>query len=81
MIERGWYDEHWRLLVYRVLLEFRHTANRLSHEQGLPAVARWLGKAEGLARGIVPQHMELVFNPVDGTLAIVESGQYNESKM
>ncbi|MGC8639917.1 MAG: hypothetical protein ACP5XB_08595 [Isosphaeraceae bacterium] len=49
--------------------------------QGLPAVARWLGKAEGLARGIVPQHMELVFNPVDGTLAIVESGQYNESKM
>lgn len=81
MIERGWYDEHWRLTVFPVLREFRHTANQLLRDQGLPAVCSWLGKAEGLARGIVPQQLELVFNPADGTLEVVEGGRYNDSRV
>jgi hypothetical protein len=81
MIERGWYEERWELTVYPVLREFRHTANQLLRDQGLPAVVTWLGKAEGLARGIVPQQLELMFNPADGTLAVVEGGRYKDSRV
>ena len=81
MIERGWYDERWELTVYPVLREFRHTANQLLREQGLPAVHTWLGKAEMLARGIVTQHLDLVFNPAEKSLAIIQADRYNESRV
>lgn len=73
MIERGWYYEKWELRVYSVLSEFRHAANRLLREQGLPAVALWLKSSDRAGWVERCQRVDLVFNPTDESLTIQES--------
>jgi hypothetical protein len=81
MIEAGWYGEHWELRVYPVLREFRHVANRLLLEQGLPDLARWLRKVESVSKGITTQRSMLVFNPAEGSLMVRESGEHESSRV
>ena len=73
MVEAGWYDEKWELLVYPVLSECRHTANRLLREQGMPAVVRWLKSSDRAGWVERSRRVELVFSPADASLAIQES--------
>ena len=73
MVERGWYDERWELTVYPVLAEFRHLANRRLREQGLPAVARWLRASDRAGGDPRPRRIELLFDPVNGSLVDQES--------
>ena len=73
MLEGGWYCESWRLTVYPVLSEFRHLANRLLSEQGLPAIAGWLRSSGCAGWSERLQRIELVFGPVDGSLVVRES--------
>jgi hypothetical protein len=75
VIEGGWYDERWELTVYPVLRELRYVANRLLHERGFPALALWLRKAQGQARGMLEERLELVFNPAEQSLEANESSR------
>jgi hypothetical protein len=72
MIEYGFFDEGWELHVYPVLSEYRSRANRLLREQGLPAIANWLGSSGRAGWMAVPRRVELVFGPADGSLEIRE---------
>lgn len=72
MVDMGWYDEKWELSVYPVLVEFRHVANQLLRDQGLPAVARWLRSAERAGWGMKSRWIVLVFNAAAGSLAASE---------
>ena len=73
MLDRGWYNEGWKVTVYPVLCEYRHLANLLLQEQGLPALARWLGSSGNAGWGAKSQCVALVFGPSDGSLAVRES--------
>lgn len=73
LIERGWYDEKWELHVYPVVRELRHLANGLLRERGLPLVLQWLRSLEQPGWLAREQRIELVFNPVEGTLSAQES--------
>ncbi|WP_165071412.1 hypothetical protein [Paludisphaera rhizosphaerae] len=68
MIQSGWYDEKWELFAYPVLAEFRHPANRLLRETGLPAVASWLKSSDRAGWTATWRRIELIFNPVDESL-------------
>jgi hypothetical protein len=72
MVQDGWYEEKWELRVNPVLPEFRHPANRLLREEGLPAIVRWL-KSSGRAGWTATWHrIDLVFDPAEGSLASQE---------
>lgn len=73
MLERGWFDESWQLTVYPVLSEFRHVANRLLREEGLPAIVRWLRSSGRAGWSTRSQRIELVFGPADTSLAAQEN--------
>ncbi len=73
MVQIDWYDEKWELMVYPVLAEFRHPANRSLREKGLPAIGTWLS-ASGRAGWVAKwQLIELVFSPADGSIESFES--------
>ena len=72
MVAGGWYREKWELMVYPVLREFRHLANRLLREEGLPAVATWLGSSRQAGWDSVPRQLGLIFNPAGGCLDVDE---------
>jgi hypothetical protein len=64
------YDAKWTLNIYAVKREFRHLANRLLREQGLPAIVEWL-RSSGSRGWEDRQHaIGLVFDPTAGTLSI-----------
>jgi len=67
------YDEAWHLRVYPTLAELRQLANRLLREQGLPAIAAWLKSSKQAGWLERSQRIELIFNPVDGSMASHES--------
>jgi hypothetical protein len=72
MIELGWYDEVWEIQVYPVLAEFRHRANRLLIEQGLPGIARWLRSSDRSGWVERSHRVELIFIPVEESLVVRE---------
>jgi len=72
MIEGGSYREKWELWVYPVLREFRHLANGLLRDEGLPAVAAWLGSSRQPGWCGKDQRIELSFDPAEGCLTIAE---------
>ncbi len=72
MIEKGWYDDAWEIIVSPVLSELRHLANRLLREQGLPTVARWLRTSTRPGRDPRPRWIELRFDPAGESLAAIE---------
>ena len=63
----------WELTVYPVLRELRHVANSLIRERGLPLVIQWLRASERAGWLSHDQHIELVFDPAEGTLSALES--------
>lgn len=72
MVQRGWYDETWELKVYPVLAELRHLANRLLHEEGLPAVVTWLQSSGRAGWAATSQRIELAFDSAGEALACRE---------
>lgn len=68
MIRRGWFEQECDIWIYAVLSKFRHDANRLLREQGLPAVADWLKSSNQGGWLERHQRIELIFDPTSESL-------------
>lgn len=66
-------DEEWRLTIYPVIRELRHSANRLLREVGLLLVTQWLRPSEQASWLFRDQRIELVFDPVAESLSSQEA--------
>jgi hypothetical protein len=80
MIDRGWYNESWKLTIYPVLRELRHLANRLLLERGLPFLSQWLRTSKSAASGITIQRV-LTFNSAEESLVSTERANHESSKV
>jgi len=70
LIEMGWYDESWQIIVFPVLRELRRSANRLLREGGLEHLAQWLRASQAPGWTSQDQICELVFDPIAGSLSV-----------
>jgi hypothetical protein len=70
MMEMGWYDETWRIIVNPVLRDLRHRANRLLREQGLGWLAQWLQSSLAVDWTSQYQTCELIFDPNADSLSV-----------
>ncbi len=69
MIERGWYDEKWELIVYAVLSEFRHLAEGLIRDVALPSVKAWLMSSGRAGWDAIWREIAFVFDPIASSLS------------
>jgi hypothetical protein len=68
MMDAGWYEARWELIVYPVLKEQRRLANVVLNEDGLPFVRQWLGSSH--EEGWLSRHqsIELIFDQAGGRI-------------
>jgi hypothetical protein len=70
MVETGWYDAKWSLMVYPVLRERRRLAHGLLVEHGLPIVAEWLRDSNQAGWENCQHNIELVLDPANESLSV-----------
>lgn len=81
MVDRGWYDARRELVVYPVLRDLRHAANRLLQDCGLPVLARWLNGVAASGQAMLTRRLELVLAPIEGTLNVSERSWHESSRV
>ena len=68
-------------MIYPVLRELRHPANRLLRERGFPDLFKWLRDVQGSSLGLTVRWLELVFSPADESLLSRSGGVHKSSRV
>ncbi len=75
MIENGWYEPRWHLVVYAVPRNIRRDINNVLFDSGLPIVAEWLSESRTDTWLDSSHCLELEFNPQSSELIARNAAQ------
>ena len=73
MLESGFYDENWELIVFSVPSEKRYAIRERLLTVGLPRVRSWLAEPRSQVWRTGRKHVSLQFDPVEESIHVSES--------